>query len=226
MRTITVAGIAVMALALLAVNVSAQSRPAGILHVLDVQTFTDSANPDDHARLSFHFAALADRYAATARHQTALAELYASIANRGSAASSLHYRHLANANSGSAATVRALAAHHERLAAGLASSAPPNSARFQAGEGAPEPTERELDILAAWANTPIEHGVLQEYYLGLASRHIANANAHMTRALGYRGTRIAQAADHCERVAASSRAAARQAGAMAMVHSMFARGAE
>lgn len=226
MRTIRVAAAAAGALALLAVHASAQTRPAAILNVLEVQILTGSTEPDDHARLSFHFAALADRYAATAQRQMEQAGLSAVQANRGAVESSLYYRHLAGLNAKSAATVRALATHHERLAAGLESSAPPESARFQAGEGAPAPTDRELDILAAWARTPSEHGVLQEYYLTLASRHTATAVAHMAMALNYRGTRIAQAADHCERIAASSRDAARQATAMATLHRAFSGGGE
>jgi hypothetical protein len=118
--------------------------------------------------------------------------------------------------------VRALARHHERLAAGDDSIAPAGAARFLAGEGARRPTRAELSTLAARAVTPADHYEREEYYLGLAREHTAEAEAHRLMAMTYRGTRAVQAGDHCERVTRESRKAANEAIAAAARHRQLA----
>jgi hypothetical protein len=52
--------------------------------------------------------------------------------------------------------------------------------------GAPEPTQKELNALAAKARTPAEHRGLEEYFLTLAKRYTAEANEHVALAQAYR----------------------------------------
>lgn len=133
-----------------------------------------------------------------------------------------HCTGLADLNTQSAATVRELAAYHERLAAGTASTAPPDSARFEGGEGAAIPTDREIDALAARARTPADHRALEEYFLTLARRYTADADEHVAMARAYRGTRIVTAATHCDRMITLSRDSAKEANAAAAMHRDFA----
>ena len=53
--------------------------------------------------------------------------------------------------------------------------------------------------MAAKASTPAEHRALEEYFLTLAKRYTADATEHAAMANAYRGTRIAQAAVHCDK---------------------------
>jgi hypothetical protein len=129
-----------------------------------------------------------------------------------------HCKRLAELNNQSAKTVRELAAHHEKLAAGAASVAPKGGAKFESGAGAPAPTDAELSALAAKASTPADHHSLEEYFLTAAKRYTAEANEHATMAQAYRGTRIAQAAAHCDQLSQLARDASKEATAAAAVH--------
>ena len=73
----------------------------------------------------------------------------------------------------------------------------------------------ELRELAAYQSTPAEHRALEEYLLTLAKRYTADATEHATTANTYRGTRIAQAAVHCDNLVRLSRDAAKEATATA-----------
>jgi len=68
------------------------------------------------------------------------------------------------------------------------------------------------------ANAPADHHALQEYFLALAKRYAAEANDHVAMAQAYRGTRISQAAVHCDRLAALSRDEAKEATEAAAMH--------
>lgn len=59
---------------------------------------------------------------------------------------------------------------------------------------------------------------LEEYFLTLAKRYSAEANEHVTLSQTYRGTRIAQAAVHHDRLAGVARDAAKEATAAAEMH--------
>ena len=133
-----------------------------------------------------------------------------------------HCKRLEQLNLRSAATLRELAAHHEKLAAGKGSGVPRGAARFEAGAGAPVPNAEELTALAAKASLPADHRALQEYFLALVKRYTADANVHVAMAQAYRGTRIAQAAVHCDRLVALSKDSAKEATAAATMHKELA----
>ena len=211
--------IAAVALLTMAGSVSAQGTPGGLLNSLEVRHLVARAEPADNAGLGVHFSALADRYAAEAKRHISMSQSFIGNPSRNlGTGMSAHCKRLADLNTESAATVRELAAYHEKLASGTPATPPKDGARFQGGAGAPEPTAKELDALAAKANTPAEHRALEEYFLTLANRYTNEANDHVTLAQTYRGTRIAQAAVHHDRLAGLSRDAAKEATAAAEMH--------
>lgn len=219
-RTLTT-GIA--ALLAFAGTAAAQSRPSALLNTFEVRQLVDRGEPADNARLSMHFSALAERYTEEATRHEAMSRALSGNPNRREvAASSTHCSRLAELNMRSAATVGELAAYHELLAAGIVSMPPADSSRFYNGEGAPEPTEAELDALAANARTPADHRALEEYFLTLAKKYTAEADAHVAMAHAFRGTRIATAATHCDRVIKRSRDSAKEANETAARHRNFA----
>lgn len=107
-------------------------------------------------------------------------------------------------------------------AAGLPSAAPKNSARFEAGEGAPTPADRQIQELAAAARTPEDHRALEGYFVTLAEKSKKAADEHVAMAAAYRGTRNSTAAAHCDRLVKLSREAAREALAAAAEHKKLA----
>ena len=224
MTTFTFRPLAIGTLAILVFAGSAPSQTAPpILNTLEVQKLVDNGEPADHAKLGAHFAALADRYAAEARRHEAMARSFGGNPNRNTGSgTSAHCRKLAELNTQSAATLRELATHHGKVAAGTPSTPPREGARFQTGAGAPKPTDQELNDLAARANTPADHRALAEYFQTQAKRYTADATAHAAIAQSYRGTRIALAADHCDRIVAFSRDAAKEATAAASMHTQLA----
>jgi hypothetical protein len=76
--------------------------------------------------------------------------------------------------------------------------------------------------MAAKASTPADHRALEEYFLTLAKRYAAEANEHITMANTYRGTRLAQAAVHCDRLVKLSRDEAKEATEAAAMHKQLA----
>ena len=135
---------------------------------------------------------------------------------------SVHCKRLAELNTESATTVRELAAYHEKLAAGAPATPPRNGARFQGGAGASEPTEKELNALAAKAGTPAEHHALEEYFLTLAKRYTTVADEHVTLAATFRGTKTAQASAIHDHLARLARDSAKEATAAAEMHKQLA----
>jgi hypothetical protein len=224
MTTFSIRRLAVGALTVAAVvGAAAAQTPSPLLNTLEVQELVARAEPADHARLVGHFAALADRYDDEARRHIAMAASFVGNPNRNvGGGTSAHCRRLATLDSATAATLRELARHHQALAAGTPSATPRGAAPFQAGAGASQPTRAELRALAAEAVTPADHHAIEEYFLTLAKRHTAEANEHAAIAQNYRGTRIAQAAVHCDRIVANARAAARQATGAAEMHRALA----
>lgn len=220
MRTFHLRVFAIGALALFAFAGSVVAQTAlPILNKVELQKLIAGGSPADNARLSAHFAALADRYTAEAKRHTAMSQAFAGNVNRQLATgSSAHCTRLVELNTQSAVTVRELAAHHNRLAAGAPSIAPRDAARFQGGEGASIPTEKELNQLAANASTPADHRALLEYFVETAKRYAADVDEHVAMAQAYRGTKIAAAAAHCDRMVRLSRDAAREANAAAVMH--------
>ena len=84
------------------------------------------------------------------------------------------------------------------------------------------PTAEALSALAAKATTPADHHALEEYFLTASKRYTAEANQHATMAQAYRGTRIAQAAVHCDRLVTLSKDSAKEATAAAAMHKELA----
>lgn len=205
-----------------AATAAAEVRAPEVLNVIELRQLVASAEPGDHARLGGHFAALAARYADEAARHTAMSTGFGGNPNRIAAVSArAHCARLAVLNNESAATLRALALHHERLAFGVASTAPADGARFERGEGAPAPTARELAARAAGARTPDDHRALAEYFLTVAERHATEAEAHAWMAAAYRGNANRRGGDpaaHCDRLTRAARAAAKEALAAATTH--------
>lgn len=226
MRTIIFRSLAIGALAALtfAGTARAQTPASPILNTLEVQKLVSSSEPADNARLSAHFAALADRYAADARRHKNMADAFIAAPTRRVPATGAadHCKRLAALNTQSAETLRELSAHHQKLATGTPSTAPKGAASFQGGAGSPEPTDAELNALAAKASTPADHHGLQEYFLTAAKRYTADANEHIAMAQAYRGTRVAWAAVHCDRLVSLSRDAAKEATTAAEIHKQLA----
>ena len=204
-------------------NAVAQDTSAALLNTLEVQQLVKRAEPGDSARLAAHFTALAERYTAEAKRHTSMAQSFVGNPNRNlETGMSAHCKQLADLNTQSATELRGLATYHQTLASGAAVAPPAGSARFEGGAGAPAPTEQELNAMAAQASTPADHRALEQYFLTLAKRYIADANAHATMANTYRGTKIAQAAMHCDTLVRLSRDAAKEATAAAEMHRQFA----
>ncbi len=190
---------------------------------VEVQKLVASGEPDDNATLSAHFAALADRYAGEAKRHESMAKSFAGSPNRNTGAGmSVHCLKLAELNSQSATTLRELATHHKKLAGGMPSAPPRDGARFQGGAGAARPTDQDLNSWAARANTPADHRALAEYFQTLAKRYTAEAAAHVEIARSYRGTKIAQAAAHCDRIVVNARESAKEATSAAEMHLQLA----
>jgi hypothetical protein len=215
--------IAALAVLLSASTGVAQEASSALLNTLDVRELVARGEPADSVRLSGHFTALADRYTAEARQHTSMAERYAGNPSRSfGSGMSAHCRRLADLNTQSATTLRELAVYHEKRATGAPAAAPRDGARFEAGGGAPKPTEKDLAAMAARAGTPDEHRSLMEYFLTLAKRHAAEAQDHVALAQALRGTRIAQSAVHHDRLAKVEREVAKEATAAADMHKQLA----
>ena len=211
-----------LALVAIATGAAAQDR-AALLTSIEVRELVARAEPNDHARLRDHFAALADRYAVDAQRHKALAQLTGNPNHPVTPA--VHQVRLADAATQSATTLRAMSEHHGRLAAGLPSQAPVNSARFENGEGAPAPSDAQLRELSDGARTPADHKALEEYFAGLAEKYTKDALRHDAMAQSYRGHAndrtgsFAAWAVHCEGLAKSPRESANKARAAATEHS-------
>jgi len=188
-----------------------------------VQQLVKRAEPADNARLAAHFTALADGYVAEATRHTSMSQSFVGNPNRSlGAGMSAHCKRLADLNTQSVTALRELATYHQKLAAGVAATAPTTGGRFEGGAGAPAPTDQELNALAAKASTPADHHGLEEYFLTSAKRYTADATEHAAMANTYRGTKIAQAAGHCDSLVRLSKAAAKEATDAASMHKQLA----
>jgi hypothetical protein len=225
MRTVYFRPLSIAAIAILtfAGSLAAQEKPSGLLNSVEVQQLVKRAEPGDNARLAAHFTALADSYSAEAKRHMSMAQSFVGNPSRNlGTGMSAHCKHLADLNTKSATELRELAAYHQKLASGVTAPPPAAGARFEGGAGAPAPTEQELNAMAARASSPAEHHALEEYFLTLAKRYTAEATAHATTAIAYRGTKIGQAAVHCDNLVKLSRDAAKEATAAAAMHKQLA----
>ena len=225
MRTIHRRSLLLASLAVLTFVASgiAQERPSGLLNNLEVRQLAARAEPADNARLVAHFNALADRYTAEAKRHVSMSQSFVGHPSRNLGTEmSAHCKRLADLNTQSATTVRELAGYHEKLAAGSSAQPPRGGAPFQGGAGAPEPTAKELNTLAAKASMPAEHKALEEYFLTLVKRYTTTADEHVTLAQAYRGTKIAQASAIHDHLARLARDSAKEASAAADMHKQLA----
>jgi hypothetical protein len=178
--------------------------------------------PADQAKLSAHFAALADRYAREAKLHTTMGQQPVGNPSRTQPNSlSAHCKKLAELNTETAATLRELQGHHMNLAAGKPSVAPAAGAAFEAGAGAPKPTEKDMARLAESARTPADHRDLEAYFLALAKEYTAATSEHKAMAQAYRGlprATDAGMAAHCDRLVKLSEESAKEATAAAGLH--------
>jgi len=228
MKRIHMAGIVATGIATLSLTFGATAQtPPALLNSAEVQQLVASSDPTAHARLSAHFTALAATYDSQARQHAAMAKGFAGNATHPMAGMSDHCRRLADIATQEAATVRDIAAFHKQLAAGAAATAPKNAAPYEAGKGAPAPTDKQLQALAAGAQTPADHRSLAEYYIGVANAQEAAANQHAAMAQAYRASsnRQGSASDpaiHCDRMVMLARAAAKEARAAEEQHRQLA----
>ena len=225
MRTIQIRSLSLAAFAFLAFagNAAAQDKSPALLNTLEVQQLVKRAEPGDNARLAAHFTALADSYVAEAKRHTSMAQSFVDNPSRNlGTGMSAHCKQLADLNTQSASQLRELATYHQKLASGAAATAPTRSARFEGGAGARMPTDQELNALAAKASTPADHHALEEYFRTLAKRYAADATDHAATANTYRGTKIAQAAAHCDSLVRLSKEEAKEANAAADMHKQLA----
>jgi hypothetical protein len=223
MRATTLLAIASGAVAWLAMaGMAAAQNTADDLSTLQVIQYVASGKPADHARLRDHFVALADRYAAEAARHAAMMRTFAGNPNRTSVETlAVHCRRLADRANDAAGTTGELAYYHGLLADDILSVAPAHAWRFEAGEGAREPTDREVRVAGLNARTRAQHGALEEYFTGVAARQTARANAYAARAQAYRGNPNRRGGDpavHFDRMAGLSRQAAAEARAAAFDH--------
>lgn len=219
-RTIVIAGFALG----LAAGATAQTQDA-VLTTIEVKRLVQSTQTEDQARLRDHFAALADRYGAEVREHQAMARAFQVNPGRRVAANraSEHCKRLADLAARSAETVHALAAHHGRLAVGMPSTPPDNSARFDAGEGAEVVWEHDKAIhdLAANARSASDHRALEAHFAEIETRYRRAVDEHLAMAQAYRAApnqRGGDPAAHCDQLVRLSREAAREAGALAAEH--------
>ena len=225
MKTLQIRSLSLAAFAVVvfAGNAVAQDKSAALLNTLEVQQLVKRAEPGDNARLAAHFTALAERYLAEAKRHTSMSQSFVGNPSRNlGTGMSAHCKQLADLNTQSATAVRELATYHQKLASGAAATPPTAGARFEGGAGASVPTEKELNALAAKASTPADHHSLEEYFLTSAKRYTAEGKEHVAMAATYRGTRIAQAAAHCDRLVTLSRESAKEATAAAAMHKQLA----
>ena len=225
MRTLQLRSLSlpVLVFVIFAGHAGAQGTSPAILNTLEVQQLVKRAEPGDNARLAAHFTALAERYAAEAKRHQSMSQSFIGNPSRNlGTGMSAHCKRLTDLNTQSATELRELATYHQKLASGATATPPAPGARFEEGRGAPTPTDQELNAMAAKASTPAEHRALEEYFLTLAKRYTADANAHVATANTYRGTRIAQAAAHCDRLATLSRDSAKEASEAAAMHKQLA----
>ena len=196
---------------------AAQSKPTP-LSAAEVNQLISHGEPADHARLSAHFTALADRQAADAKLHAAMQQAYSSSTKAAALGMSNHCKALVSRSQQSAATMRELSAYHSNLAGGVT---------IQRGPGllqptGPRPTDAELARLAARAETAADHRSLAAYFTSMATRYEREAADHAAYAKTWRGlTRNSsaptQAASH-DRVAEQLREAANEARTAASMH--------
>ena len=222
-QTHITAGLAIIALAVIATVAYGQTLSKSQVRDLAANAST----PAQHVQLRDHFASLADRYEAEAKRHATMAAVNAGNPNRRIGAGSDHWRRLSESVAAMAKDARELAAFHEQLASGEPAIRPTDSSHLEHGTGAPtKMSDADLQRLVASAQTPSDHGKLQEYFLSLVAEYTRDADDHAAMAVGYRGNQrsgMVSAVDHCDRLARQARNASAEAKALASEHAALAK---
>jgi hypothetical protein len=199
---------------------------AGLVTSIEVKQLIASGEPADQARLRDHFTALAAKYTVDAKRHESMGRALVGNPNRNTGTNlSAHCNRLAELATGSAAIARELAEHHDRLAAGVPSTAPTRGAALEQGAGAPVPRDKQILELAAGARTPSDHQLLEGYFTELAANYESDTKQHAAMAAGYRGNprpSFSSAVAHCDRLVQKTREAAAEARAQANEHRSLA----
>ena len=122
MRRLQIRSLSLAALAFLMFggNAAAQDKSPALLNALEVRQLVAHAEPSDHARLTGHFTALAERYTAEAKRHTSMSQDTVGNPSRNlTTGLSAHCKRLAELNTESAAAATELATYHQKLAAGV-----------------------------------------------------------------------------------------------------------
>ena len=214
------AALALAAAVLLPLRVVSAGQPAQaspILNELEWRQALGGTGGADHARLEAHFAALADRYAGEATRHESMARRYPAGSHKGIGPDlRAHCNNLVRLNRRLDASARSLAKIHATAAPGQAQPTPPQG--LSSNLGVRQASEDELTAFAEKAAAAGDHQGLAEYWLKLAERYDTDASVHQGMATLYRTGRTAGAADHCERLAQTARAAAKEAKAASGQH--------
>ena len=222
MRTISVGTVvAACALSLFAGGAAlAPDPPTPVLNTLELRQLVDRAEPADHARLSAHFGALAERYATDAKQHERMGQASTGQAGKSSNAGlAAHCRSLAKFDRELEKGARALATFHTGRAAGAPVAAPANTRGLESGTGASKPKEDELAEFAAQAAKTNDHRALSDYFTTLAARYSADADTHTAMSVSYgTNSRLAGMVPHCDRLAKTARGAAKEAQMAASMH--------
>lgn len=204
--------------------VAQSSLQSSQLNEAEVRQLIARGEPTDHARLNSYFTAMADRYAADAKRHETMGQAFAGntkLANIG-ASQREHCRQLSARNLDSAATLREVASHHAKLAAGQVSAPPRGAEKVEGTAGGRIPSDTELTKLAASAETAADHRGLEGYFTALAARYDREAKESATFAASWRGmTRNPSApglATRWDTLAKQQRDSAAEARAAAAMH--------
>jgi hypothetical protein len=222
MGTISIrAAVVSCALSLLAGSAAlAHDQPTAVLNTLELRQLVERAEPADHARLTAHFGALAQRYAAEAKLHERMAHASTGQPGKSSnAGMAAHCRSLAKADRELEEGARSLAAFHKARAAGASVAPPANTRGLEGGVGASKPKGQELDEFAAKAAETNDHRALADYFTTLANQYSADADGHTAMAVAYgTNSRLAGMVPHCNRLAKTARAAAKESQMAAAMH--------
>ena len=202
----------------------AQSQPSLVLNALELRQLVERAEPADHARLSAHFGALAERYATDARQHERMAQASHGQAGKSSNVGvAAHCRTLAAYDRELEEGARALATFHTGRAAGASVATPAHTHGLESGLGASKANDQELADFSAKAAATKDHRALADYFNTLAERYSADADGHQAMAAWYGSpnSRLAGMVPHCDRLARTARAAATEAHAAAAMQTQL-----
>lgn len=210
--------VALVATALIAPAMVGGQSPSGpILNELELRQALSGTGAPEHAKLTAHFTALADRYAADAARHQAMAKKYPAGPQKGiNPDLRAHCTNLAKRGKQLEASARQLAKMHTSAAPGQAQPAAPKG--LPKDLGARKASEDEMAGFAEKAAEAGDHRALSDYFTKLSERYAADASSHAGMATLYRTGRTPGMADHCDRLSKTAREAAAEAKEAAAQH--------